>query len=574
MKKKNLIVLLIIILLAVVLRVFQLDKAPPSLFGDEIDVGYQAYSLLKTGKDVYSQTLPFYIKSFSEYRAPLFIYSTVPTVALFGLNEYGVRLSAAFWGILSVLGIFLLGRKLISERLGLIAAFLMAISPWNLHYSRAAFEVTMLLSFVIFGTYFFLKGLEKSWFFIFTALLFGLSIYIYSTAVLFIPLWTLVLVVIYKDEIISKEFILKSKSSFIIAFFVLLLAILPMVYSVVTGVARERFGVVGIFQDKVVMDKINLARIGQEFFTPAGEFRKVELEREFIFHNKPFVLTQIFTQNYLRAFSGDFLFANGDYNLRHSIQETGELYKFEIITLILGIWFLIKGFNRRIVSFVLGLLFLTPIPSALTDGGGWHATRSFLMLIPLTLISGLGIIYILKNVSKNWGKVLAVIVVVLLIFNFTFYLHRYYIHYPIESWRFWHVGFKEAFEFIKDNEHKYSTVIINNSYEPSLVRYLFYTKYDPALFQKQFTLDQPIKDIVPGIDGFRVGEKLVFGHMNEMTKKEGGLGKVMKKGTLFMVSSRDDLNNLPSLDDSSEYEVVKTIVNPLNQPIFFLIEGR
>ena len=43
-------ILIAILIVASVLRLWGLNKVPVSLFGDEVDVGYQAYSILKTGK--------------------------------------------------------------------------------------------------------------------------------------------------------------------------------------------------------------------------------------------------------------------------------------------------------------------------------------------------------------------------------------------------------------------------------------------------------------------------------------------------------------------------------------------
>ena len=119
--KKNLFCLVIILVVATILRVYQLDRVPPSLFGDELDVGYQAYSLLKTGQDLRGHTLPVLIQSLSEYRAPLFIYSDIPFIALFGLNEWGVRLAAVFWGVLGVLGVYLLANGMFNQRIALLS---------------------------------------------------------------------------------------------------------------------------------------------------------------------------------------------------------------------------------------------------------------------------------------------------------------------------------------------------------------------------------------------------------------------------------------------------------------------
>src|SRR4030042_5900411 len=97
-----------IILIAIFLRLWNIDKVPVSLFGDELDVGYQAYSILKTGKDYSGNFLPLHFQSLAEWRTPLYLYSAVPTVALFGITPLGVRLPAAIFGILGVLAIYLL----------------------------------------------------------------------------------------------------------------------------------------------------------------------------------------------------------------------------------------------------------------------------------------------------------------------------------------------------------------------------------------------------------------------------------------------------------------------------------
>ena len=90
--------LIAILALAGFLRIVGLNIVPPELFGDEIDVGYQAYSLLHTGQDLYRQILPTYIRSLSEPRAPLLMYATVPTIAAFGNTAWGVRIPSAVWG--------------------------------------------------------------------------------------------------------------------------------------------------------------------------------------------------------------------------------------------------------------------------------------------------------------------------------------------------------------------------------------------------------------------------------------------------------------------------------------------
>ena len=101
-KTNKKVILLLIIVIASLLRLWKLGKIPVSLFGDELDVGYHAYSILKTGKDYQGNFMPLHFHSLAEWRTPLYLYSAVPTVGIFGISAWGVRLPAAIFGILSI----------------------------------------------------------------------------------------------------------------------------------------------------------------------------------------------------------------------------------------------------------------------------------------------------------------------------------------------------------------------------------------------------------------------------------------------------------------------------------------
>ncbi|NOZ72927.1 MAG: hypothetical protein GXP38_13620, partial [Chloroflexi bacterium] len=58
--------------------------------------------------------------------------------SVFGLNEGGARSLSALLGLLVVGGVYLLGRRLAGERLGLLAAFLAAVNPFLIYYSQEA----------------------------------------------------------------------------------------------------------------------------------------------------------------------------------------------------------------------------------------------------------------------------------------------------------------------------------------------------------------------------------------------------------------------------------------------------
>ena len=237
--------LILILLLASVLRLWKLSSVPVSLFGDEVDLGYQAYSVLKTGKDYYGNFMPIHFHSLAEWRTPLYLYSAVPTVAIFGVSPLGVRLPAAIFGILTVWLIYLLFKEITkNESLGLISAFLLAISPWHIQYSRAGFEVTQLILFLLLGLFFFYKSLTRGKFLWLSVLFFTLTPWVYSTAKVFTPLIMLFLLIMYWRNILSL-----SKKNLVSTIVTLLIVGIPIIWSTLFGGGSQRFDYIGIFTD-------------------------------------------------------------------------------------------------------------------------------------------------------------------------------------------------------------------------------------------------------------------------------------------------------------------------------------
>src|SRR3990167_2020828 len=159
---KNNLSLIFIIILATVLRFYQLGQNPPSLNWDETAHGYNAYSILKTGRDEYGYRLPLSFRSFDDYKPPIYTYLVVPSVAAFGLNDFAVRFPSAFLGVLAVLFTYLMVKELFQKTpIALLSAFFLAISPWHLQFSRVAFETNSATFWSVLGTWAFLKGIKS-----------------------------------------------------------------------------------------------------------------------------------------------------------------------------------------------------------------------------------------------------------------------------------------------------------------------------------------------------------------------------------------------------------------------------
>ena len=61
---KNKLLLIFIIGLSFFLRIYKVTSVPPSLNWDEVSIAYNAYSILKTGKDEWGDFLPLHFKSY------------------------------------------------------------------------------------------------------------------------------------------------------------------------------------------------------------------------------------------------------------------------------------------------------------------------------------------------------------------------------------------------------------------------------------------------------------------------------------------------------------------------------
>src|SRR3990167_416318 len=96
-----------IVLLFLGTRLAKISEIPPSLYWDEASIGYNAYSVLQTGKDEWGETLPLHFRAFGEFKLPVYIYSVVIAEMFFGMSALAVRLPAVIYGLFSVLGMYL-----------------------------------------------------------------------------------------------------------------------------------------------------------------------------------------------------------------------------------------------------------------------------------------------------------------------------------------------------------------------------------------------------------------------------------------------------------------------------------
>lgn len=85
----------------------------------------------------------------ADNHAPLFFLLEKLPISALGQTEFAARLLPALLGLVAVVAVFLLGRPSHTPGIGLLAAFLLAISPMHVHYSREARDYALLMVLVV-----------------------------------------------------------------------------------------------------------------------------------------------------------------------------------------------------------------------------------------------------------------------------------------------------------------------------------------------------------------------------------------------------------------------------------------
>lgn len=474
------IVFILIILFAVFLRLNQIGSNPPSLTWDEASLGYNAYSILKTGRDEYGNSFPLSIRSFDDYKPPLYVYLTIPFVALFGLNEFSVRFPAAIIGVMSVFVIYYLVRELLQnwnkkykELIALISAFFLAVSPWHLQFSRAAFEGNIGLFFLMLGVLLFIKGMKDHKLILISCLPFILSIYSYHSFRLLIPIFLLFQVLFFWQEILKKKII------FIIFFLSLILLSLPVYLSFIKAQeSGSRLSMVTIFSDPTVLsnsiDRIDYDKNNKD---PIGA----------LLHNRRIVYTLAIAKGYFDHFNPDFLFFHGDGGVQHHAADIGMLYLWDLPFIIIGIHFLINR-RDRYIGILLLLFLLSPLPSAITTGTP-HPVRAIALVPGFHMFAAVGVVsfyFWTRKLNKIFRFCIVIFTFSFFILNFLYYFHQYYVHTPVEYGYFWQYGNKEAILIAKKLEENYQNIIMTYRYDQPYIYYLFHRKIDPSWYQKNW----------------------------------------------------------------------------------------
>lgn len=471
----------IIFFIALFLRLYKLSDFPAGFTPDEASQGYTAYSILKTGSDEWGVRLPLTPRSFGDFKSPFQTYLMIPFIAVLGLNEFSVRLPNALLGSLAVLVVYFLVRRLAliktlknADSVSLVAAFLLAISPWHISLSRGAFEANLTTFFLPLAVWLFFLGICSPKFLILSSMVFGLNLFTYHSAKIITPFVLLALIVWQRktlNENIKKHLFLYVVPMIILAgFFVLLGA------SYLRG-AGARAGDIGIFSG-------GWQAVADLRFFSVGQGLPDVISR--IFNNKLTFVWGEFVKNYFSYLSPQFLFTQGAGEATYGmIPGHGVLYLFEAVTILFAVYFLVKEKDSKL-KFLFFWVLVSPIPASLARGVGYHANRVAVMMPAIQIFSAYGVIKLYEWAKIYFKKgfiIVKLFYCCIVIFSFVFFLEKYFFYAPKVNASKMGYGWKQTGDFLKNNDN--GSVIISRSLSEPQAYIMFFLKIDPGLAQKE-----------------------------------------------------------------------------------------
>lgn len=461
MKKSWIIFFLFLtLILSFLLRFYKLGSIPAGLHADAASQGYNAYSILQTGRDRYGQSFPILFRSFGSYQPPLYTYLTIIPVSIFGNTAYSVHFISALSGFALVFLTFLFTYFLFDPKegkivLAILTTLTISIAPWAIFFSRLAVEANLGLVIFVLSIFLFLISLKKRQIFPIACLILGISTHAYYSerliAVIFLPIFIF----------LFRRDLLNIKKLLFLGLCLFLITQIPHLFTLNSGAFVRRF-------DQVVY-------IGYESYTHSKE------ENQML--NQIINIGKNFINNYLIYYSPKNLFFDSDINLGRTMPGLSVFYNWLFIPFLLGIKFLLKNGSSAVVKVIRLLLLITLIPAVLT-ADFFYPLRTLDYLWVITIVISLGLYQIYTLLKQKILKI-SILGMLFIYSIFSFYI-SYFVLFKYEKAE--NYGYSYIKLMDKLPEYSSKNIVIDSARDPGIgVRIAYLIKYDPELLQDQLS---------------------------------------------------------------------------------------
>ncbi len=483
---RPLLLLFLFTLLGGLLRFWKLDAFPVALNWDEASHGYNAYSILLTGRDEWGVRFPLIFRAFGDYKLPLYIYLTTIPVWLFGLSTFSVRFISALAGTLAIPGIYFLTRELFSQKtkhFALITALLLTISPWHFFISRPALEANLSLTLIIFGFYFLLKFFHSSDSVILakagihqtktsllpSVILLGLSLHTYNTARVFVPLLVVVSFLIFRPNLRAPR---TNHFALITSLVLALLFSGLVIYQVFLGAGTARYEKLKILSPATVF------QIGEQ----RSQSSLGPLVSKLVY-NRPVYFFTTFTKNYIGYFSPQFFSQQWGAQFQFAIPGQNLLTLPVFLLALLGFLShlsLLRGSES--LKFLYAWLLLSPVAASLTIDPP-QALRPNPMIPAIIIFAGLGLSRLLRFIPHKFTRLSLILLALWIGVSFGFYLRQYFGNYATTYSASWQFGYAEVMTYVQDHRHEYDRFFITKRFGEPHIFYAFFDRIEPKIVQ-------------------------------------------------------------------------------------------
>lgn len=562
--------ILAILVFGLFLRAYQVTSAPPALYWEEVALGYDAFSILETGKDHHGHPWPILaFESFGDWKPSLYFYYLVPFIKILCLTDLAVRSSGVMLGVFMMMGIYFLARQF--KFPAAWALFVTAISPWAIHFSRGAWEAHLATVLITWGVAWWWRAVKigGTWQFLLAVISLGLAPYAYHSARLMVPLLVMILLVVSlwerRADWCNKKIVWQHQAlvyPFVAAILVAVL-MLPLLVTLLnpnSNLITQRFKETGITSDLEVITTSNQLRDASANSIGSR-----------IFYHRYVIMARTIVENLFSYSSLSFWAVSGDVNLRHGTSFTGLIYHFETVFLIWGVLLMMK--RRRTVDWLIwGWLLVALLPATMAKPNP-HALRilpalpAVLLIISLGLssfvkesthlIQQLGIKYFSKQsvfyqVLQSSTKLALVAIII------GFYLlelvafFRYYLYiYPVQSQHEWQYGYQQLVSELSADIAAGKPIRFARSLGRPAMYVWFYTNEDPSLVQASATNEE-----------FDQGELITYKKM--IFDREVDLGQLTVGEVGVVLASKVDEAALGNF-------AVTKVVGLDGQPIWYIL---
>ncbi len=459
MNQKKYVFLFAIILLGFFLRIYAVTRVPNSVSADEAAFAYNAYSLMKTGKDEFGSVWPLYFRSFDDYKNPVFGYILIPFIAALGLSDRVIRLPSVLAGTAVVAVCFILTHQLTKNRkTALLVALLAAICPWLIQYSRVAIEMELAVLFLLLAMSSFFAGDRKPFFYVISAAFFGLSFYTYHASKLFGLIFGSLMFLFYGTRTPYR----------FVGWGLFILMTVPYFYLLKTGNIGLRPYAISVFADQEAI--LSEVKNMQSDLYSGNQFAR-------LIHNRRLARLNQAMNGYLKMFSPLILFAPGEYN---QIPTTRLLFLWLLPLILIG---MVKNPLRRNYQWLLWLwLLLGLIPGGLTVLPPYDR-RILVVSYPLLLWSVLGMNQLFHFFRNSLIlRLLPVGFALLILTSLSFYLDNYFVHGKNAVVNLWGNGMAELVAQVTTEKTRYQQVVVSVTLNQPLIFFLYYEHYSPRKY--------------------------------------------------------------------------------------------